>query len=379
MDITGSPTIQAAYNKIHKPLKSDQILAQRSAVPSVDTHKRPIGVTDGIIHPSSKRQKVDGVSPREYERLREVAYGKQSVSDILNKDEDTAAYDPWAINTQAEEEDPRFDYLEKPKSIRAPPSLKKLPISMVAGAKVLPAVPKPKPGTSYNPVFQDWDALLTTSGAREVEAEKKRLAAFQAEQDLAERVAAAGREAEREAVYQTEDESAWEGFESDYDKAEWVGKKRPARKTPQERRKVEKRKERERKEVWEKKDKEKSRRERRIVELKAEVDKTAKKKSAKSQEMTIIEDDGNEVDDTVLRRRKFGKDAIPEAPLELVLPDELQDSLRLLKPEGNMLRDRFRNLLVRGKMETRKPISQPKKKKRTLTEKWTYKDFQLPV
>lgn len=71
--------------------------------------------------------------------------------------------------------------------------------------------------------------------------------------------------------------------------------------------------------------------------------------------------------------------SLPEPPLELILPDELQDSLRLLKPEGNLLKDRFRNILVRGKMETRKPIQQAKKKRRTYTEKWTYKDFQIPT
>ncbi|KAL8740246.1 MAG: hypothetical protein Q9184_008515, partial [Pyrenodesmia sp. 2 TL-2023] len=69
---------------------------------------------------------------------------------------------------------------------------------------------------------------------------------------------------------------------------------------------------------------------------------------------------------------------LAEPPLELVLPDELRDSLRLLKPEGNLLSDRFRNIMLRGKIETRKPISQPKKAKRTTTEKWTHKDFRVP-
>lgn len=68
---------------------------------------------------------------------------------------------------------------------------------------------------------------------------------------------------------------------------------------------------------------------------------------------------------------------LSEAPLELVLPEELRDSLRLLKPEGNLLNDRFRNILVRGKMETRKPIQQPKKKRVSCTEKWSYKDWDL--
>ena len=68
---------------------------------------------------------------------------------------------------------------------------------------------------------------------------------------------------------------------------------------------------------------------------------------------------------------------LPEPPLELVLPEELQDSLRLLKPEGNLLKDRFRSILVSGKMETRKPIQQPRKKRVTSTEKWSYKDWNL--
>jgi len=68
----------------------------------------------------------------------------------------------------------------------------------------------------------------------------------------------------------------------------------------------------------------------------------------------------------------------PEKPLEVVLPDELQDSLRLLKPEGNLLDDRFRTLIVQGKLESRKPVSQARKAKRKQTEKWGYKDFKVP-
>jgi nucleolar protein 53 len=50
----------------------------------------------------------------------------------------------------------------------------------------------------------------------------------------------------------------------------------------------------------------------------------------------------------------------------------------MLKPEGNLLDDRFRTLIVQGKLESRKPVTQPKKAKKKATEKWTYKDFQIP-
>ncbi len=89
-----------------------------------------------------------------------------------------------------------------------------------------------------------------------------------------------------------------------------------------------------------------------------------------------VESDESDQDEQ-LRRRRFGRWAVPEAPLELVLTDELQDSLRLLKPEGNLLKDRFRNMMVQGRVEARRPIQQPKKKNVKTTEKWTHKDWQL--
>lgn len=59
LDTTGSDNIRKS-SKISKPLKADEVLATRSAVPALSTHKR-LGVTDGIIEPSSKRRKGNGV------------------------------------------------------------------------------------------------------------------------------------------------------------------------------------------------------------------------------------------------------------------------------------------------------------------------------
>ena len=281
-------------------------MAQRSAVPAIDSHKRP-GVTDGVIEPRSKKRKTNGVSTREYERLREVAYGSQTVKDVIKTD-DTPAYDPWAAKTDEEEQDPRFSYLEKAKPIRAPPTIKEAPISLAAGKGEVPAVPAPKPGTSYNPVFEDWDALLTSEGQKEVEAEKKRNREAALEQERLARIAAAQNDQEYDTGVQTEEESAWEGFESDYEGAEWLKKKRSERKTPAERNRINRRKEAERREKWEKKEKEKEKPSRRLAEIVR-----AAKEEAKTRELVRI-DEGTaevqeEVDDKVLRRRKLGKDA----------------------------------------------------------------------
>jgi nucleolar protein 53 len=87
--------------------------------------------------------------------------------------------------------------------------------------------------------------------------------------------------------------------------------------------------------------------------------------------------DEEAIEELELRRRKLGKIKLPEKELELVLPDELAESLRLLKPEGNALKERYRSLLVRGKVEARARKPFHKQAKRKMTEKWTYKDFNL--
>ena len=280
-------------------------MAQRSAVPAIDSHKRA-GITDGIVEPRKKR-KTNGVSPKEYERLREVAYGSQTVKDVIKTD-DAPDHDPWDAKPDEEEQDRKFSYLQKAKPIRAPPTIKEAPISLAAGKGEVPAVPAPKPGTSYNPVFEDWDALLITEGQKEVEAEKKRLFEAAREQERLARIATAQNEPEYDNGVQTEEESAWEGFESDYEGAEWLKKKRSERKTLAERNKINRRKEAERREKWEKKEREKEKQERRL----AEIVRVAKEEAKKRELMRIggeAAEVQEEVDDRVLRRRKFGKDA----------------------------------------------------------------------
>ena len=241
------------------------------------------------------------MSPREYERLREVAYGSQTVKDII-KNHDAPDHDPWAVRPPEEEPESQFSYLDKTKPIKAPATLKEAPVSLVAGSRNVPAVPAPKPGTSYNPVFQDWDALLIAKGEKEIEAEKKRRRETELEQQRLDRIAAA--DVERDTDIQTEDESAWEGFESDYEGAEWLKKRRRERKTPAERNKVKRRKEAERSEKWEKKMKEREKQQRQIGEIASQMKKEAKARALVKAGL----ERPKEVDYQVLRRRGLGKD-----------------------------------------------------------------------
>ena len=377
LDTTGSDAIKNAYQKSHKLLKADEILAQRSVIPGIDSRKRPISrIGDGILEPSQKRQRKGWISKKEVQRIKESAQGGMKLSTDRLADDASSAFDLWAESTPAtQESQPALNYLEKRKPKVAPATLQKAPIAMTANGKPVRAVKEPNGGSSYNPSFKDWDELLTQEGQKEIEAEQKRRQEVEAQAERAARIAAMAAAID-EAAGRTDDESAWEGFESGYESSGRAKKKRPERKTQAQRNKIERRKEAKRQAKHAK-----MMGDRRTQALDIEAAKKAPVAESSSKAAARVEDVGQSEseDDNVLRRRRLGTIMIPEKQLEVVLPDELQDSLRRLRPEGNLLNDRFRNLLVNGKLEARKPITQPKKARRTHTEKWTYKDFRVPV
>jgi len=367
VDIVGSAEIQKEVAKRHKPLKVDEILAKRSAVPAVSTRKRLSEIAD-----DGKRKKAK-VSGKEYDRLRAIAYGGEQVNKDVVQTGD-AAYDPWAV--QEVKEDPRFSYLEKKKPKVEPKTLKHAPISQAKTGKAIPSVRKPTGGKSYNPLLEDWQNELMRESDKAVEAEKKRLQEAREEAELMERAAA---ETESDSGEESVWESEWEGFSDNENKE--AKKKRPERKSLSQRNKIKRRKEAQRKAVHEAKMKAKEQQVQEIKRLAKSVEEKEKAREAVRQALEqknaelADEDDGEEVE---LRKKQFGKTPLPEATLEVVLPDELRDSLRLLKPEGNLLKDRFRTFMLQGKVEARRPVAYGKQKKYHLSEKWSYKDWKLP-
>lgn len=315
----------------------------------------------------------------------------------------TPSADPWAEPLPPSEndtEEQNMSFLDKPQPIRAPSTLSQPPVSLLDSAKAASALRKPKEAHSYNPPFEAWDSLLRSEGEKEVLAEQRRQANAAAEAVEQARIEAAMLGPDRDPLL--DDESAWEGFESEYDgvDTEALNKKRPERKTKAERNKIKRRKEEEREKKRKEELKKKEEQARRVEEIAEEVKaKEAREKStargpiaatAQNARDSLVAATGDGPDDqskagsdsdlsdsNLRRRARLGKRALPPKDLELVLPDELQDSLRLLKPEGNLMRDRFRSLQVRGKLEVRKPIGQVKKRKVIETEKWSYKDWEL--
>jgi hypothetical protein len=299
LDTTGSQDIKKAFHKQLKPLKSEEILTQRSTIPAVDSRKRPNSkVTDGIIEPKTKKYKSDWVTHKEWLRLKKVA----QEGNAINKDDEGNVYDPWSDSKdQTPLDDPKFSFLEKPKPIVAPPTIKKAPIPLTANGKPIPAVRKPEAGTSYNPTFEDWDKLLTKEGEKEVEAEKKRIEEARKEEERQRLIEEAKN---NDGELKSDDESAWEGFESEYEKPEWLNKKRPERKTQAQRNKIKRRKEAQRKAKWEA---EMKKRQEQAEQLESIAQRLKEEEEARKQLQTQSDDSSEEGDDTVLRRRPLGK------------------------------------------------------------------------
>lgn len=296
VDTAGDADIQKRVARRHKPLKVDEILAQRSAVPAVPSRKRLSEIAD-----DGKRKKAK-VSGKEYDRLRAIAYGGEQVKKDVVQSGNTANYDPWAV--QEVKKDPRFDLLPEKKAKVAPKTLKIAPISQARNGKPIPAVRKPAGGKSYNPKFEDWQNELMRESDKAVDAEKKRL---QEAREEAERMERAAADSESDSGEESVWESEWEGFSGDEDGD--LKKKRPERKSLSQRNKIKRRKEAERKAKHEAKMKAKEQQVQEIKKLAASVEAKEKardaiKKALDEKMDETSDDDGEEIE---LRKKQFGK------------------------------------------------------------------------
>ncbi|KAL1303541.1 hypothetical protein AAFC00_006914 [Neodothiora populina] len=380
LDLAGQDAVKNEYRNKHKPLKSEEIIAQRSAIPAVDSRKRKSAAADGVATGSSKRSKNGAYVPyHELQRLKAIAASGTTAADQDSAPK-SASYDPWAVEPESQSP-PALPFLEPKKAPKLPQTLQHPPISLAANGKPFPSVGKPQAGKSYNPAFEDWDALVSREAQKEFEAEQKRVQKAKEDEERMEKALAEAAKPEPKGVddddYESAWESEWDGIQSESEQASYLDKKRPGRKTPQERNKMRRRKEAEARAKWEKQMRKKEEQQKAIKSLTRQVE---RKERERLQRLAAPAQDDESSDDEreeTLRKKSFGKNPIPQAPLEVVLADELQDSLRALRPEGNLLGDRFRKLMVNGKIEARKPVFQYKKPKREVTEKWSYKDWKL--
>lgn len=75
--------------------------------------------------------------------------------------------------------------------------------------------------------------------------------------------------------------------------------------------------------------------------------------------------------------RRLGRLKYQDPDIDVQLSSELSDSLRTLKPEGNILRDRFKSFQRRNMIEPRERAKFKRKYKVKLVEKRAFREIQL--
>ncbi|KAI0216558.1 Ribosome biogenesis protein NOP53 [Lamellibrachia satsuma] len=286
-----------------------------------------------------------------------------------------AKYDLWGDEVTEAQEKP----VVQTSATKTLPHLRKHP-SKAAAVEV------PHPGASYNPTYDDHQDLLKKAADVEIAKEKEELKLTRALDDKFPKKSRASLEDDwmKEMAAGLFEEQEWEEEEEEGDKVKEEAKdedesttitginppvRRDNEKTEKERRKQKLKKDEERKVRLEKEKKLRNNEIFRLKSIKAQVRDREKILGERASRRTELK--AKKLGETV----RLGKLKYEEPVLEIKLSDELEGSLRLLKPEGNLLEDRFHSLQKRNIIEPRKRAKIVKKYKRKVFEKKTHREI----
>ncbi|CAG8528439.1 16334_t:CDS:10 [Rhizophagus irregularis] len=255
----------------------------------------------------------------------------------------TGEYDVW--NEEESDEllrDDDNDFLPpmKKRKIKPPPTMNVKPFDTI------PAVHFPHPGTSYNPKFEDHQSLLKIAHEEEVVKLQKK-EKLQSQLPVLSEMPTSVMNPEDMVVKDIDEEKSSEDEVEENERNEVI----------------EKQKNKEEKlkknlgENWKKI----------IQSFNQEFTEREKQQAEKAK---AAEEKAN------LPLKKIGKYSVKKLPIDVQLQEELSESLRTLKPEGNLFRDRMVSLEERNIIEPRVKVKKRKRKfKLREFEKSSYKNF----
>lgn len=368
--------------QINKKLKSREILD------AIKTNSK-VKAIESAHHGTSTNKKVQGVSKREMTQLLALAGRVKGESKLKSRVQKegllrSESLDAW--NQKDEKVKLPFGLRLKSPKVEVPESVLKDPSTGWSLARNKPktidrATEKvkefetlPHAGKSYNPDSSNWSALFTKEAEREQEKERIRLAMEDYKAKIAHLMDIID-DNEEESSSSDDNEEDHEGESGDDEtnhsnsiedttKLSLNDAVKNKKKTKYQRNKAARHEEK--------------------LRLQAELKKLNKhlKELEKIEEIDLSLTKA-QIDATPVSKQKKNKhhklgskySALDER-LEIKFKDELSSSLRKLKPEGNLLYDAVRKLQSTGKIETRLPISQRRKNRRKITEKWSHKDFK---
>ncbi|XP_036393036.1 ribosome biogenesis protein NOP53 [Megalops cyprinoides] len=354
--------------KASRPLRIDLILQHDSLVPppkNVLAHQQPNAKKLRRIAQKAEQLAAKGVLPRRQkllQRRKAVAETEVPVQTLANNHPDRPYYDLWGAESKMNG-DPWYLEQTKKKLVKRPEKLNEKP-------SALPAVEVIAPGGSYNPEFFSHQALLLE--AHEVEVKKQK------EELKVERQLAVNREdtATEETVFQEQVEGLLEEEEEEEPGEEGEGPTedtQPSQSATQEK-KTEKQRKREKAEKEKDQQKQAERelkgRRQQLFQLRS-IKADLKSKDLRTKQRQALRRARQEAQKSLPRR--LGKLKFQAPDLEVQLSDEIPSSLRTLKPEGSILKDRFKSLQKRNLIEPRERAKFKRRHKLKYVEKRAFK------
>ncbi|XP_071080309.1 ribosome biogenesis protein NOP53-like [Haliotis cracherodii] len=278
--------------------------------------------------------------------------------------------DLWDDQTAGQEdEDEHYRLVTKKRRVNVPSYYNKKPTS-------LPAVEVPHPGASYNPAYDDHQDLLWK--AHEVEVKKQK-----AIQKLFNALDAKFPSKHDAPTQQTWLEEMSAGLHTDPSREDEVALpaedldkisinppvRREDLKTRKQRRKERERRIEAKRLARTKVVKQKKNEFNRLKSIKKEIRKEelAMEERAKRKEEQLEKNKD--------KPKKLGKHKYVEPDLDLKLGEELPGSLRLLKPEGYLIKDMFHSLQKRNIIETREKAKKPKNRRPKFFERKSHREI----
>ncbi|XP_059137312.1 ribosome biogenesis protein NOP53 isoform X1 [Peromyscus eremicus] len=378
--------VQKKSQRLQKPLRVDLALENHSKIPApkdILAHQVPNAKKLRRKEELWEKLAKQGELPREVRKAQArllsppAPKAKPGLQDIIER----PFYDLWNPNNPLDKplvgQDTFFLEQTKKKGVRRPPRLHIKP-SQVPAVEVIPA------GASYNPTFEDHQALLREAHEVELQREKE---AEKLERQLA--LPTTEQAATQESVFREmceglleesdgeEEPGSVERPEADdgADETSPTGpagaEKRMEKKTEQQRRR------------------EKAARKRRVQQAalraaRLQHQELFRLRGIKAQVARRLAELARRREQRRLRRlaeadkpRRLGRLKYQDPDIDVQLSSELSGSLRTLKPEGNILRDRFKSFQKRNMIEPRERAKFKRKYKVKLVEKRAFREIQL--
>ncbi|KAM6987356.1 ribosome biogenesis protein NOP53 [Tautogolabrus adspersus] len=351
-----------------RPLRIDLILQHDSLVPppkDVLAFQQPNAKKLRRIAQKAEQLAAKGVVPRRQKQLlnrRPVERTAKKAVTEANNNPDRDYYDMWGQET-TNTADPWYLQQTGKSRVKRPEKLNVKP-------SVLPAVEVIAPGGSYNPDFFSHQSLLQE--AHEVEVKKKK------EEDKIQRQLAVNREdtateetvlrEQVEGLVEEENEEAAAPNDEEGDvtvggitrsdkKTERQRKRERAEKIKEQRRLAGRRHIDQRQQLFQ------------LRSIKASIKQQDQKTKAKRKQRKANQEAQK------AQPRRLGKLKFQSQDLEVKLSDELAGSLRQLKPEGSVLKDRFKSLQKRNLIEPRERAKFKRRLKVKYQEKRAFREI----